>query len=85
MIRGKLVAAWIERTGQVISQIDSLLDASAINILQDRFQGPTIPMNVGYDRKRDVRDFYFTHGSTFPPSHWKVYSGSCHSSLSSPK
>jgi len=32
-----------------------------------------------------VRDVYFTHGATFPLSHWKGYRGSCHSSLSSPK
>ena len=36
-------SCWIERTGQVISQIHDLLDASAINILQDRFQAQRFP------------------------------------------
>ena len=44
-------ARGIERACQVISQIHDLLDASAIDILQDRFQGPTIPMDIGKKRE----------------------------------
>src|SRR5260221_6707355 len=61
-------ACWVEWAGQVISQIHDLLDASAIDILQDRLQGPTIPMNIGNDRQRSVIGLRFAHGFLFRQS-----------------
>src|SRR5258708_37026873 len=61
-------ARWVEWAGQVISQIHDLLDASAIDILQDRLQGPTIPMDIGNDRQRSGKGLRFAHGFLFRQS-----------------
>lgn len=61
----------IERACQVISQIHDLLDASAIDILQGRFQGQTIPMDIGNDRQRSLKGLRLAQGFLF--SHSRVY------------
>src|SRR5258706_4072656 len=58
-------ARWVEWACQVISQIYDLLDTSAIDILQDRLQGPTIPMDIGNDRQSSVKGLRFAHGFLF--------------------
>jgi hypothetical protein len=38
----------------VISKIDDALGALPINVLQDRFQCPAIPVNIGDDSERGL-------------------------------
>jgi hypothetical protein len=43
----------------VVAQIDDLLDASPINILQDSFKRPAIPMNIC--NNGEMRERFFVH------------------------